>query len=723
MERPRKVRNDLLVCLLLAMVTLAVYWQVLSHDFVNFDDNLYITENSHVQEGLTSESIIWAFTQRDISYWHPMTWLSLMLDYEFYGLSPGGFHLTNLLLHALGTMLLFFALHVMTGSLWRSGFVAFLFALHPLNVESVAWVVERKNVLSTCFWMLTILTYGYYTQRPILRRYLLVLFCFTLGLMAKPLLVTVPCVLLLLDYWPLARFHLPQLGRDSEAETHTLMLTGSQKSPMYRLVLEKIPFLALSVVSISLSLWSGKHPDFLLTTETIPMSLRVGNALISYAAYIGKMIWPSNLAVFYPPPGTLAWSQVAAPALVIVLVSMVVLWLARPRPYILVGWLWYLGTLVPFIGLVQAGLWPAMADRFVYVPLIGLFIIIAWGVPDLLAEYRYRLAIMTLAAGIVLSALAVRTWTQLRHWRNSITLFEHTVQVTSNNYLAHNNLGVAKFQRGKLDEAILHYTEALGIKPDYAYTHYNLGLALERRGRLDQAILHYTEALRIKPDYAKVHNNLGFALGLQGRLEEAISHYYEALQIRPDYFRARYNLADALAEQGRIDQAIVHFSKAVSLEPNSAEVHNDLGDALARQGKFDQAIVHFSKAVSLEPNLAVAHSNLGKGLARQGKFDQAIVHFSKALSLEPNSAESHHHLGSVLLKQGKLDEAKAHYSKALDLRPDYPEAHNNLGVALFQLGSFEEALAHFSEAIRLNPYHLQAQNNKELVLQAMGKSE
>lgn len=715
--------RKLIICLVLIVTTCAVYRQVFEHDFVNFDDNIYISSNRHVQEGFTVDSIAWAFTQRDISYWQPMTWLSLMLDCKIYGLSPGGFHLTNVLLHVLSSVLLFLVLNRMTGSLWRSGLVASLFALHPLNVESVAWAVERKNVLSAFFWMLTLLAYGRYAERSNLRRYLLVLLCFTLGLMAKSTLVTLPFVLLLLDYWPLGRFHLQQSRRHFEALPPVLIQPTSHRFPVYRLVLEKIPLFSLSAVSIFLCLWSAQRPGFVISIETRPLSLRIANALVSYVSYIGKMILPNDLAVFYPLPETVPWPQAAAAALVIVLVSSVALGLVRLRPYIFVGWFWYLGTLVPVIGLVQAGLWPAMADRFVYLPLIGLFVTITWGVHDLLAESRYRLAMMTVAAGIVLSALTVRTWTQLHHWKNSEALFEHTLKVTSRNYLAHHNLGVALAERGKKEEAISHYTRAIKFHPAYWQAHNNLATALAEQGKFEEATEHYQKALQIKPNDAGIHNNFATFLAQQGKTYQAIVHYSRALEIRPDFAEVYSNLGNVFKQQGKMDKAIAHYLKALEIKPHHAEAHNNLGVLLANRGRFKKAISHYSAALRLNPDSAEIHNNLAVALVELGKIEAAIPHYAKALDLQPDYAEAHNNLGNALAKQGNLKEAVASFSKALEIRSNYPEAQNNLGVALARQGRLNEAIDHFNEALRLKPDYAKARTNLGIALELVSRAD
>ena len=712
----------ILVCLFLLAVTVAVYWQVGNHEFVIFDDDLYVTENPQVQEGLTSESVRWAFSDTAISYWHPLTWLSLMLDYELYELNSQGYHLTNVLFHALATLLLFLALKRMTGSLWKSGFVAALFAVHPLNVESVAWVVERKSVLSAFFWMLTMWLYVRYAERPRLSAYLLVALTFALGLMAKSMLVTLPFVFLLLDYWPLRRLRLWRFEDADTEKTGEPMTSGFQRTPPYLLVLEKIPLLALSAVAIYFTSLSVQSSGMVISTESVPMKLRVANGLVSYVKYLEKMIWPQNLAVFYPYPSKVAFWQVAGAGLLLGAATLMAMRMARRYPYLAVGWLWYLGSLVPVIGLKQAGLWPAMADRFAYLPLIGIFIIIAWGVPELLAVYRYRIVIMTVAAGIVLLALVVGTRTQLHHWRNSTTLFEHAIQATSNNYHAYNNLGNALLQQGHVDQAVIHYTEALQIKPDYALTHHNLGQALERQGRLEEAIRHYHVALRINPKFIKAHNSLGIVLARQGKLEEAIVQYNEALRLKPGYAKAHNNLAIALARQGDFQKALAHFAEALRLKPDYAEAHNNLGVALTRSGRLVDAKKHFSEALRFNPGSAEIHNNLAVVMAKLGNLETAILHYNKALALQPNYAEAHNNLGNALSEQGKLNEAIASFSKALEIRANYPEAHNNLGVVLARNGRLNEAIEHFSEALKFKPDYTQARTNIESALQAVSKT-
>ncbi|MGD8995253.1 MAG: tetratricopeptide repeat protein [Syntrophobacterales bacterium] len=599
-----------LVYLVLIFVTLVVFHQLPSHDFINLDDDILVYENPHVHAGLNKEGIAWAFTTFEAYNYHPLTWLSHMLDCELFGLRPGMHHLTNLLFHLMNTALLLFVLRRMTGALWRSGFVAALFALHPLHVESVAWVAERKDLLSAFFWFLSIWAYARYTERPGLNRYLPVLLFFSLGLLAKPMVVTLPFVLLLLDFWPLGRTQFHQAGTDNRPL--------QQKVSVFRLVWEKIPLFALAAISIVVTFAAQQQGGALKSLEAFPLTTRIANALISYLSYIGKMIWPHNLAVYYPHSGSIPVWQAAGAGLTLICVTVLVIWIARKRPYLAVGWLWYLGTLVPVIGLVQVGS-QAMADRYTYLPLVGLFIALAWGVPCLFAGWRHRQSMLAILATIVLVSFTVCTWLQLRHWQNSITLFQHTLQVTTNNHFAHNNLGVALAQDGRLNEAISHYSEALRLKPGAFEVHNNLANALAAQGSVNEAIQHYFEALRLEPDYDKAHNNLGNVLAGTGRGEEAIIHYSEAIKINPDYAGAHYNLANALAAQGSVDEAIQHYFEALRILPDWAGAHNNLGVSLEKSGKLKEAIAHYHEALRIRPDYAKARNNLERALRLMGE--------------------------------------------------------------------------------------------------------
>jgi Flp pilus assembly protein TadD len=636
-------RLSLVICLFLATATIVTFWQVRDHGFVDYDDFQYVVENPHVQSGLTWEGVIWAFTTTYMSNWHPLTWLSHMTDCQIYGMNAGGHHFTNLLFHVANTLFLFIALKRMTKALWRSAFVAAVFALHPLHVESVAWVAERKDILSTLFWMLTMLTYVLYVECPGYVRYSLVLLSFTLGLMAKPMLVTLPFVLLLLDYWPLQRVRMKGSKEGDKPQSYTPNNNPDQKRILFRLIGEKAPFFLLAAASSVVTFLAQQSGGSVRSLDVLPIQIRVANAVISYIAYIGKMIWPSKLAVFYPHTGMPPTWQIAVATLLLACISVLVTWIARRSPYALVGWLWYLGTLVPVIGLVQVASL-SMADRYTYVPLIGLFIIIGWSFHEVVARRPYRRVVSGTSIGALLVALIICSRMQVRHWRNSVSLFQHTVDVTTDNYYPQYILGKALARQGKLDEAISNYAKALQMAPSYAEVYFSLGVALAEQGKLEEAISNYAKALHIKPNYAESLNSLGFALARQGRFQEAISRYSEALRIRPDYASAHNNLGIALAEQGRLEEAISNYSNAIRTRPTFAEAHNNLGVALARQGNLDEAIGHFSKAVRIQSDYAEAHNNLGVALARQGKSDKAFGHFSEAVRIKPDYSQASNNL-------------------------------------------------------------------------------
>ena len=726
----------LIISVVLVVATLFVFWQVRNHQFITLDDNNYVLDNPYVRRGPTPGSVAWAFTTMHASNWHPLTWLSHMFDCTLYGLNPGGHHVTNLLFHVASSLLLFLALRRMTGGLWESGLVAALFALHPLRVESVAWVSERKDVLSAFFWMLTMWAYARYVQRPEIKKYLIVLLCFVLGLLSKPMLVTMPFVMLLLDYWPFGRFQFGTWSGDRHSSTPTSLDPRPKRSSLRHLVLEKTPFFALSVVSSFLTFLAQQRGGAVQPLEFIPLGTRIVNSLVSYAGYIWKMIWPSGLALLYPYPDRFPAWEVLGAILLLVFVSVLVARAARGRPYLVVGWLWYLGTLVPVIGLVQVGM-QAMADRYTYVPLIGLFIMVAWGFSDILKGWRYQRVVFAVSGSLVVSAFMIVTWVQVRYWRDSLSLFQHSLEVTVNNYQMHNNLGVALarqgrsqeamahyaealrirphlpqvknniggilFQEGRIQEAITQYVEALRITPNYADAHSNLGAALVREGKLEEAILHYEEALRIKPDYAEVHNNLGFALTRQGKLEEAVAHFTEALRLKPDYIDAFNNLGVALVEQGKKPEEIIDLADALGMKTDHADFYNELGTALARQGKNQEAISLYNEALQIKPDHADVHNNLGIILARQGKNEEAVVHFTEALRNKSDYAEAHNNLGVVLARQGKIQEAISHHQEALRIRPNLSEAHYSLGLAYLMIGNRDSALEEYKILQTSNP--------------------
>jgi tetratricopeptide (TPR) repeat protein len=640
---PLPISPKLLLILLLSVATFSLYWPVRNYEFINLDDSVYVYDNPQVKAGLSLKGVIWAFTTLEAGFWHPLTWLSHMLDCQLYGLNPGWHHLTNLLFHIASTLLIFLVLERMTKALWASSLVAALFALHPLHVESVAWVAERKDVLSTFFWMLTLWTYALYTERPKLSRYLGVLLSFVLGLLSKAMLVTLPCVLLLLDYWPLGRFTPGQRGSPGNSFNNPPMARNGDRngkgSLTRHVVLEKVPFFALAAIFSFLTFLAEKRAGAVQNLEWYPWEARIGNALVSYLTYIGKMIWPYPLAVRYPHPGVLPVWQVVGAGLFLGCLSILVVRAARKHPYLLVGWLWYLVTLLPVIGLVQVG-GHGMADRYTYVPLVGLFIMIAWWVPDILAGWRYRKAALAGSAGLLLSIFMIVTGLQIQKWHDNITLFTHTLKVTHGNAIIENNLGLALAQQGKPQEAIAHYTQALGIKPDFAEAHYNLGIVLSGQGKGQEALSHFAEALRINPNFAEAHYNLGIVLSGQGKSQEALSHFAEALRINPNFAEAHNNLGIILAQEGKGQEALSHFAEALRINPNFAGAHNNLGIVLAQQGNTREAITHFTQALRINPDFTEAHFSLGLAYSMVGNRNSALEEYRILEKINPEMANA-----------------------------------------------------------------------------------
>jgi tetratricopeptide (TPR) repeat protein len=568
-------RTIFLAAGVIVLATFIVYWQVHNFEFVNYDDPKYVTENPHVTSGIGWENIGWAFTTTHASNWHPLTWLSHIFDCQFLGLNSGRHHVVNLFLHAANAMLMLLVFYRMTRALWPSAFVAAAFALHPLHVESVAWIAERKDVLSTFFWLLTIWAYVSYARRPCVWRYLWTMFLFALGLTAKSMLVTVPFVLLLLDYWPLRRF-------GQRAAKLPAGAAEFKRSSFWLLVLEKAPLVVMSLAVGVVTLLAQENVT--VSMRGLNLYSRTANALVSYAIYLWKMIWPVRLAVFYPHTVTVPiWQQIPAGAL-LAAVSIAAVGLRRRYPYLLVGWLWYIGTLLPVIGLVQAGL-QQYADRYTYVPLIGIFVIIAWGLADILQTISYRKVLAGVSATIVLSALAARTYSQAGVWRNNVTLYQHALAVTPDNHVAHNNLGIVLKQQGKTEEAIEHFRAAVAIFPAYGDAIANLASALLEKGQVDSAIAYCTDFLRDGRDHVEVRNNLANALRQKGDLDGAAEQYRAAIRLRPDAWQLHYNLALVLADKGRFDEAIRQLEQAQVLAPGNSVVKATLGNLrAAKQG-------------------------------------------------------------------------------------------------------------------------------------------
>ncbi len=597
----RALANPVFICLLLAAVTLVVYWPVKNCDFVDYDDAAYFSSNHHVLGGLTRANIAWAFTTNDTAYWHPLTWLSLMLDAELYGKTPAGPHLTNLLFHTTNTILLFLLFRCLTGAVWRSAFVAALFALHPLHVESVAWIAERKDVLSTFFGLLALWAYARFVQKsevenqvsslrpPASGYYWLALLFFALGLMSKPMLVTLPFVLLLLDYWPLQRF--------------TTYESQFKFSIWPFLLWEKIPFFILAVVSSAVTYSCQKNLGAVTTLERSPLLVRLAKVPINYVTYLQKTIWPESLAMPYAYETTVSFTIAVVWAMLLAGVTLLTLWRISSRPYLAVGWFWYLGTLVPVIGLVQVGGTP-LADRFTYLPLIGLFVALAWGMGEMCVERRTPKLLIIFLAAIILAVCALRTRDQLGYWQNNETLLRHTLAVTKNNYIACINLGTWLSKKGQPVEAIGYFHQALQINPDDPDVLYNLGNACAKVGNWDEAIANYRHALRINPHQADVLDNLGLALVVKKQYAEAVTNFVAALKLNPDSASTHNNLATILFMEHRFKEAAQHYREALRITPDDPQLRVNFGDALLKLGQTNDAVKCYQAALRLDPGNA-----------------------------------------------------------------------------------------------------------------------
>jgi tetratricopeptide (TPR) repeat protein len=635
------------------LVAFLVHIRACSCGFIWGDDDWYVTGNDHVHAGLTPASMLWALTTIGPPYWHPITWLSLEFDSTVYGLNPAGFHLTNVVLHSANAMLLFWTLRLMTGAVWRSAAVAAVFAVHPIHVESVAWVTERKDVLSTLFWLLATLAYVRYTRRPGVGRYLLVMLCLALGLMCKPMLVTLPCTLLLLDYWPLGRVEL------------------ADKGSLWRLVPEKLPVFALCVVPIFLTIAAQREAGAVRSFAEMPADARVANALLAYVAYLRQALWPTGLAFFYPEPSrSLTEGSVLGAALFLGSVTALTVWQARRLPFLVVGWLWYLGTLVPVIGIIQAG-WQARADRFSYVPLIGVYIAVAWGIGYATRSWRYQKQVTAWGTATVLVALAAVTVVQIGYWRNSIVSYKRTVDVTTGHYIAHTYLAQLLERDGRLDEAKTQFELAAGCHRDQAEGHLLLGGFLQRRGLLDEAAEEYRLAAQVNPANAEAENNLAVVLSAQQKPQEAIDHLRQAVRLDPRLADAQYNLAAALTQQGDLDEAVEHFEQCLAVTPNRVLAHIQVAKVLCTQGRHRDALRHLQAAAGLKSKDAEVQFELGQVLRRLGRPEEAIAAYRLAIELQPQTVHYRTYLAYTSFLAGQTSVAKEEYQTALHLHPGW----------------------------------------------------
>jgi protein O-mannosyl-transferase len=601
----RRLRGVLLIGLLLAAMTLILYWPVQEFDFVNFDDDVFLGDNLPSYNGLSKEGLAWAFRTFHTGNWHPLTWMSHMADIEIYGLHAGGHHRTNALIHAAAVVLLFLVLSGMTQSTWASALVAALFAIHPLHVESVAWVAERKDVLSGFFWILTMGMYARYAEHPTTGRYLLVVLSFGMGLMSKPMIVTLPFVLLLLDYWPLRRY----AGTRTSFDRWWGQAKTSGRTVVLRLVVEKVPLFLLAAVSSYVTLIAQREVGAIWSIEKMPIAVRLANALVSYMEYIRKMLWPADLAVLYPHAGVPETWKIGAAVLLLVSISYLAVRKARVMPFLLVGWFWYLGTLVPVIGIVQVGS-QSMADRYTYIPLVGLFIAVAWGMKSIVERQpKWRHAVIAILL-VALSGLLLVAKAQVETWKNSVTLFEQALAATEINPMAHNNIGAFYMDQNDCHKAVPHFLKAIQMKANYASPYHGLGVCASRETPPTGAMYFFRKALEIDPRLTSALVDRGVLFMKQGKLDEAIEDFRQALRIKPDHEGAHTNTGLILLQRGKLEEAEFHLGEALRVNPRNAEALNNLGLVRMEQGRVEDAVASFLKARELMPGNSTIETNL-----------------------------------------------------------------------------------------------------------------
>jgi len=672
------------VCLALFCGTLLLFSRAVPHDFLDLDDGDYVTDNAPVQAGLTWTGLRWALTANVAANWQPLTLLSHMLDCQLFGSDAHGHHAVNVFWHALNAVMAFLALRRLTGAFWTSALSAALFAWHPLRVESVAWIAERKDVLSVFFGLFALWAYAAYAEK---RReqcggtvfwYGITLAAFTAGLLCKPMLVTLPFLLLLLDWWPLQR----------------MSFDGWHGPVVLRLLSEKIPFFLLSAASGVITYFYQKAAG--AVGNTFAQDERLANAVVSVARYLGKFFWPFDLALGYPLPDHWPMAGVVGATLLMIAVTGMALWQWRRRPWLLAGWFWFLGMLVPVIGLVQAGL-QAMADRYTYLPILGVQLMLLWSLRETFLQSTPRWVRLVLVV-MLLGGCAARTWDQLGVWRNSSTLQQHGLAVTRGNYLAEFYFGTTLLNEGRSAEAIVHLRRALEFKPDFTADHYRLGVALQKMGRTDEAAVVFKAVLKSDPGYGVADYNLGALLVEQKQPAEAIPYFEAALKTKPDYDPAYVALGTAWSDLGHPEVAVTNFAKALALNPRNAPAQYDWANALVDLQRTREALAHYEKALQLDPDFETAHCNYGNALRELNRLDAAGTQYRQALKLRPDDAAAHYGLGAVLEDTGKTDEALASYAEAIRLKPDYAEAQYDIGAIFLGRNQPAEAITHFQAA-------------------------
>jgi tetratricopeptide (TPR) repeat protein len=676
-----RYRKEIIICAILVGAILAVFGQVVTHDFVNLDDYSYVVQNYNVRPGLTLEGFIWAFKTGFHRHWHPLTWLSHMADCELFGLNPGGHHLVNLLLHAANTLLLFFILLKMTHAVYASACVAVLFAVHPFHVETVAWVADRKDLLSTFFWFLALLFYVRYCKKPETGRFAAVFVFMAIGVLCKSSIMTLPFTLLLLDYWPLSRLSWGQMELEKKV--------GFPRISVSKIIAEKTPlFLLAAGAIIAAYLTKGTRIDSpILGNGPLPDFSSTSHALCSYMVYVVKTFWPYHLATPYPHPkfAPCAEWDVAAAAILLTVISAISLWQIRKRPYIVVGWLFFLGNILPVIGFFKIG--PVrMADRYTYIPLIGLFIMVVFFLKERVEYHRIPSNAVAAVSAVLVMLLMANAFMQTRHWKDTVSLFTHTIKVTHNNELAYNNLGIEYMRKGDMQKAMEHFKKAIGIHPAYPKALVNVGVLLQRNGQLKEAKTYYSRSLETRPTYSAAHYNMGLALEQEGNFDQAEYHYRKALISRPEYHQAHNNLGVLLARKGKFHEAAKHFQKALSVWPQDTQALNNFGGALQKMGKTRKAKSYYQKALSIDTGNSNALFNLAGILETEGDLKEAERNYQRILESNPRSAEAHLGLGRIAESRGDLKKALYYYQEATSLKQNFFPAKSSSKRVLKKLG-------------------------------------
>ena len=682
----------ILVSILIAVVTLSVYWNVIGFSFIRLDDSAYVTDNLFVKKGISLDGIKWAFSEVYVDYWHPLTWLSHMSDIQLFGLNPGMHHLTNLVFHILNAILLFIVLDRMTGAVLKSTAVAVFFALHPLHVESVAWISERKDVLSAFFWMLTMLSYHWYILKRTILRYLTVVTPFILGLMSKPMLVTLPFVLLLLDFWPLNRFNSDwENVHERNPSFLNTFRSSNRRHLLSILILEKIPLIMLGMVSCVITVYGQKSVGAMRDLATIELSSRVSNAITAYITYLGKMLWPTHLAIFYPYPNSIQPLWVLLCAIVLLSITVCGFLYAKKSPYLIVGWFWYLGTLMPVIGIIQVGD-QLMADRYTYIPLIGIFLIVVWGFTDFVAKWRYKKVFLGGSSAIIFALLIISTWLQIGFWKNNEALFSHAVTVTENNYLAHGILGSVFIAKGDVNVGIKEYYEAIRINPYYYLAYFRLGEVFTRRKEYDKAIEYYSKGLEIKPEDILARNYLGNLFAKLGRTDDAINQYNESLRKVPHQSVVYNNLGNTYVLKGDIEKAIGCYQYAINEKHDYYDAIKNLKNALT--------IKKVQELLKSDPQNFTLYTKLGNIYYQLGVYDEAVAQYQKAISIQPNFSQAMNGLMIIYSRRQEYDKAISILKNLKLIQPDNPEVYYNIACLYAKQNMIDKSIDWMKQAIK-----------------------